>query len=289
MASSPPPSILPIRSSDYPQWCPRRGTVERLAALLEEQRIVHVRGTPASGKSLLAGFLHEYLIFDQGEKNVTYFDDWSENERPLNQVLSACLPEGHRTQNDLIYGQHVVILDEAQYSYKDRKLWYTVMKTACGVDSGARFCIFSSYGSPTTGAPRQDYLPSVAPPIFRPSQRVSLMISPSEDTPDLCLFLQRDEYHDVVDRFCRMIKEFTLLSECLQDRLSGRALPTIEMIGNNASGITDVLLKILRDGHILYDENNEAINTCFRMGFVHTELTTEKNIICVLPSPLHGR
>ena len=26
------------------------------------------------------------------------------------------------------------------------------------------------------------------------------------------------------------------LSECLQDRLSGRALPTIEMIGNNAAG-----------------------------------------------------
>ena len=79
------------------------------------------------------------------------------------------------------------------------------------------------------------------------------------------------------------------LSECLQDRLSGRALPTIEMIGNNAAGITDVLLKILRDGHILYDANNEAINTCFRMGFVHTELTTERKIICVLPSPLHGR
>lgn len=238
VASSPPPSILPIRSSDYPQWCPRRGTVERLAALLEEQRIVHVRGTPASGKSLLAGFLHEYLIFDQGEKNVTYFDDWSENERPLNQVLSACLPEGHRTQNDLIYGQHVVILDEAQYSYKDRKLWYTVMKTACGVDSGARFCIFSSYGSPTTGAPRQDYLPSVAPPIFRPSQRVSLMISPSEDTPDLCLFLQRDEYHDVVDRFCRMIKEFTLHSD-LQDYMFS--------LTNGHPGMVSVLLNYTRE------------------------------------------
>lgn len=92
VASSPPPSILPIRSSDYPQWCPRCGTVERLAALLEEQRIVHVRGTPASGKSLLAGFLHEYLIFDQGEKNVTYFDDWSENERPLNQFYPLVSP-----------------------------------------------------------------------------------------------------------------------------------------------------------------------------------------------------
>lgn len=237
LAPSPPPPTLSIRSSDYPQWCPRRGTVERLAALLEEQRIVHVRGTPASGKSLLAGFLHEYLI-DHGERNVIYFDDWSENERPLNQVLSACLPEGRRTQNDLIYGHHVVILDEAQYSYRDRKLWYTVMKTACGVDSGARFCIFSSYGSPTTGAPRQDYLPSVTPPIFRPNQRVSLMISPSEDTPDLCLFFQRDEYHDVVDRFCRMIKEFTLHSD-LQDYMFS--------LTNGHPGMVSALLNYTRE------------------------------------------
>lgn len=156
-------------------------------------------GEPLRPESLFSLASHEYLI-DHGERNVIYFDDWSENERPLNQVLSACLPEGHRTQNELIYGHHVVILDEAQYSYRDRKLWYTVMKTACGVDSGARFCIFSS----------------VAPPIFRPSQRVSLMISPSEDTPDLCLFFRKDEYHDVVDRFCRVIKEFTLHSD-LQD------------------------------------------------------------------------
>lgn len=78
-------------------------------------------GEPLRPESLFSLASHEYLI-DHGERNVIYFDDWSENERPLNQVLSACLPEGHRTQNELIYGHHVVILDEAQYSYRDRKL-----------------------------------------------------------------------------------------------------------------------------------------------------------------------
>lgn len=48
-------------------------------------------------------------------------------------------------------------------------------------------------------------------------------------------------------------------------------------------------MKVLRNGHLLFDENNPGINQCFRMGFVHTETLKEPSIVCVIPSPLRAR
>jgi hypothetical protein len=50
------------RYSDDKYTCPRTPTVEQLAALLDHKRVVHLRGTPASGKSVLSQLLRDYYI-----------------------------------------------------------------------------------------------------------------------------------------------------------------------------------------------------------------------------------
>src|SRR5437763_771929 len=49
-------------STSYdPITCPREATVAALWEQLQEVRIIHVRGTPTSGKSTLANLLSEYV------------------------------------------------------------------------------------------------------------------------------------------------------------------------------------------------------------------------------------
>lgn len=99
------------------------------------------------------------------------------------------------------------------------ELWCGVINAASMLGEGFGFCIFSSYSSPLMGAPQHHYPESIAPLMSSASQRASTMLSSDEESPDVCLFLQRDEYNDVVERYCRMKKfEFTLQKD-LQDYL----------------------------------------------------------------------
>lgn len=104
------------------------------------------------------------------------------------------------------------IIDEAQVTYDDFHLWYTVIKSPLGLWSGPRFCLFSSYGSPTTGSP--DYLALSTPPILCRQQRVSLITPPNSDEVDFVFFTACLNFKDVVSRFCRNPSvEFTLVEE----------------------------------------------------------------------------
>lgn len=212
------PTPLPpqVRFSDYPQYCPRTDTVQKIATLLDQEKIIHIRGTPASGKSLLANFLYEY--FFSRNQEVYLIDEWPQDrkETALELVLSACLPEGRRTIAQLIQSNLVLILDESQYTYSDSGLWYKFLKIAGGnarPARGVRVCLFSSYGSPTTGAPQMDYPESITPPVFSYHQRVSLMPASEPGSPDISLFFTREEYHDVVTRYCKMAKEYTISAD----------------------------------------------------------------------------
>lgn len=178
--------------------------MEKLAALLEECRVVHIRGTPSSGKTILAGLLARY--YGDRKEPVVYLDHWKKSEQtgnPREELARHCHAAGyyHVTCDNLLSQNLTFILDEAQSSYHDASLWLGPIKTMSGVSSGPRFCLFSSYGSPDSGS--DEYPLGTTPVNFKPAQRVSILVSETPGSPRLSLFYDRDEFEDVTDRLCR--------------------------------------------------------------------------------------
>ena len=184
---------------------PRTRSVETLARLIDEHAIVHVRGTPASGKSTMAKLLFHHYLRNRQPKIVFVADwkDWLRNDKDtVGFLVRQCHLLGHNVQraeflnetnDDLIF-----ILDEAQVTYDDSFFWYSVIKERLSATSGPRFCLFTSYGSPSTGSP--DYLKTTTPAILKREQRVSLIVPDNHVKHDLCLFYKHEEYEDAVKR-----------------------------------------------------------------------------------------
>lgn len=70
-----------------------------------------------------------------------------------------------------------------------------------GQSLGPRFCLFSSYGSPTTGSP--EYPARITPPILNYHHKVSFTSSANEDEHTISLFYNLSEFEDVMTRFCQ--------------------------------------------------------------------------------------
>ena len=84
----PPPSL-----ENNPHICPRTDTVKKLAALLDEKRVVHVRGTPSSGKTTLAILLWEY--YHKRRERVVFFDGWHNVSNPRIHLVDECRARGY--------------------------------------------------------------------------------------------------------------------------------------------------------------------------------------------------
>ncbi|KKA22651.1 hypothetical protein T310_3333 [Rasamsonia emersonii CBS 393.64] len=225
-------------SAVHPEICPRDRTVRTLAPLLDEHRVMHVRGTPASGKTVLSNLLCDFLA--QTEK-VILIAKW-DNKRSAAQFLAEqCHDYGYTEvrQSDILKSDFIFILDEAQQTYVDPDLWYNLIKSQSQGLAGPRFCLFSSYGSPTTGAP--DYPEATTPPILHFSQRVSLTISGHPAAPDICLFYDLPEYQDFLGRFYKRSDiEFTLNTEVQNYIFS---------LTNGHPGMIDSILTYIRNFH----------------------------------------
>lgn len=126
--------------------------MQTLARLLKEHEVMHVCGTPASGKSTLARLLHDYL---SGTQNVILINKWDYGTPAREFSVGKCHYFGHwqvQTVN-LLHADITFIIDEAQQTYDNSDLWYTIIKTQIDTSIGPQFCLFSSYGSPSMGAP----------------------------------------------------------------------------------------------------------------------------------------
>lgn len=198
------PPMEPFLFHSDPHVCPRTNTIARLAARLDEKRVVHVRGTPSSGKTVLANLLwHHYL--ERGER-VVFTDHWPSDALDARMhIASLCRKAGyHEIQpHNLANANLVFIFDEAQQSYgaSGSGLWSGFIKQQAYANAGPRICLFSSYGSPSTGATkRRD---GTTPHIFDVSRRVSITLSSVLESPDICLFYNEEEFEDVVTRICK--------------------------------------------------------------------------------------
>ncbi|KAL1968107.1 hypothetical protein VTN77DRAFT_2237 [Rasamsonia byssochlamydoides] len=65
-----------------PFQCPRGNTVKELASIVDSERVAHVRGTPASGKSILARLLHEHYRRGHTIGSVLYMAKWTVHQHP---------------------------------------------------------------------------------------------------------------------------------------------------------------------------------------------------------------
>lgn len=177
--------------------CPREDTVAKLAELIAKCTVVHVRGTPTSGKTILAGLLRDFYV----KKGIPccLFTGWETTKKsPEERFIDAyALKYGMKLDYLNFYGienTSVSIIDEAQMSYSDTAFWLSILKTQSGRGLGPRFCLFSSYGSPSTGVPNPNM--NATPLNFGPLQRVSLVPS----TSPIGLFYTEAEFLDVIVR-----------------------------------------------------------------------------------------
>lgn len=126
-----------------------------MARILDDDRVVHVRGSPASGKTTLAYLLSRY--YHQRNVLSVIISDWPRDYcHSYTDVLVRCANDaGYRsaTTSNLRDSYIVFILDEAQMTYHDSGLWSGLIKTQNNRQFRPRVCVFSSYGgSPPGGA-----------------------------------------------------------------------------------------------------------------------------------------
>ena len=190
-------SFVPVQYQDI---CPRTKTVETLAKILEEKTVVHVRGTPSSGKTTLAHLLYQH--YEDLGKPVFLIDGWHSIPNPIIHLVDECIMSGYHaaTPSTLLNQDVVLLFDESQQSYQDLRLWLGIIKTQSCRGNGAKICLFSSYGSPTTW-PIQ-YPHGSTPIHFGASQRVSISVSQNSNSPDISLFYNEAEFREVVSLRC---------------------------------------------------------------------------------------
>jgi hypothetical protein len=94
----------------------------------------------------------------------------------------------------------LLLIDEAQLSYRYMKLWNDFIKYIGGSESGPLVVLFSSYGSPSDSPLAGEYkLPTPTPYEFNPNQRVSIRRLYGNNR-DISLYFTRQEFNEVLAR-----------------------------------------------------------------------------------------
>lgn len=335
---------------DRQQVSPRTSTVKKLEQLLEKERVVLVRGTPASGKTTLGQLLRRHYQHNKINGRlipVVIFETWECDGKSYECKIREKGRQDYSEFEDSEFvrsGEYLLILDEGQMSYPDRSLWYGIIKRQSwqfpGSGYGPRICILALYGSPGAGPV---YHPADASPVasLTAAQRVSITKSPLEGSPNIALFYDRDELSDMISRFTdgggmpklrlsetarTRICELTnghpgavfgilyMLLEIYRNELKyhsaelnedhvqsalddqeamqsvwlspfRRSLPT-----ELSEQVVFTLRKVLAEGWITRDLQDEGIKTCYERGWLHSEPRDLEcnDIVCVFPTRLHA-
>ncbi|PWY72095.1 hypothetical protein BO83DRAFT_446512 [Aspergillus eucalypticola CBS 122712] len=203
------------RIADDVTVSPRQHTVAELIKLIDAYPVVHVRGTPASGKTTLARLLRDSLQ-DQG-RIVPFVHTWKQNLDELDSepwvalamALKQRLPPVHIP--NLMSNEVVMIVDEAQMSYDDDYLWNFIIKSL--IDKPDRYklrvCLFCCYGSPSMGLEPPQGSKFFTPVTIPETQRITLTPQLCSESPKIGLSYTESEFNDVL---CRIVRyEFSNL------------------------------------------------------------------------------
>jgi hypothetical protein len=197
-------------SADDALQCPREATIATLWDQLKKYQVVHVRGTPTSGKSTLARLLKDYVMRTSPNTQVYAFSFQHPEvieKKGISGSLYYRLLNFHTDRpidaDDWLHMRNMLlIIDEAQMSYQYNNLWTDFIKPiSSDGDEGRRVILFSSYGSPAETPVMHGGLGS--PPLrLSANQRVSIRPL-SDNNREVSLYFTRLEFDDVVARVCK--------------------------------------------------------------------------------------
>ncbi|KAN0071428.1 hypothetical protein V8E54_010024 [Elaphomyces granulatus] len=244
-----------------PQYCPRDRTVQALARLLEKHRVVHVRGTLATGKSTLTHFLYDFLA---QTKRVILTDEWSKTISPTRGEYTPLLHPNRRVAVTIARNQDApdICLFYDSSEYEDFMCrFYKRPKIKFKLDTEVQDYIYSlTNGHPGMIESVLEYVQNV--------HRASL---------------ERQNAREItLDKIRMALEDDKELFQLLTKSPAGRSLPSRDMQnGGIYPGITV--------HSITFDFTNAQIQLCFRNAWVHAELDENSVVIGVLPSPLHAR
>lgn len=188
---------------------------------LLDYNILHIRGTPASGKSVLLALIHDHILNHYPSWSVISLQSWPQHlssDSPddscafLQRILGSTLAQLPRLRQPII-----LLVDEAQTSRSDTFFWNNFLKLLVQPHVVPVYVVMcSAYGS--AGRFPVD-LPLMTPPVLSPIQRIELTWSGDGEYIPIGLYLSRDETTDVFDRTTQYHQDHPRYSEALRDYL----------------------------------------------------------------------
>jgi hypothetical protein len=169
---------------------------------METQAVVHVRGTPTTGKSTLLNLLYDYLKQHRPEYVVSILDSWKgypgEDILDYDDYLMDYIKDDLtapitkydlRSRADLVF-----LIDEAQSSYDDVGFWNSLIKERSQSPGlpGPKFVLFALYGRHANPRSEKDKM-HCTPSVLAPEQKVSLLPDRTCSSK-LFLFFTRPEF-----------------------------------------------------------------------------------------------
>lgn len=206
------PTTLRTEAHD-PNECARVETVDALWNLLQANGRVHVRGTPASGKSTLARLLAAHVQQLRPDLPVyycTWYPQLVPNTPRFQEALNSLLGQ----EADANYWKKaplLLIIDEAQLSFTFTPLWNDLIKEIVP-GGGPHIAIFSSYSSPSGWL-----WDTCTPTPVTTTEKQTISLRPSAENPTTSLFFSRPEFDDLIQRLCVYYSKGGLKFELQQD------------------------------------------------------------------------
>lgn len=154
----------------FPDWSMRKVVTSNLVHRLMSHNILYVRGTPASGKTVLLNLLHQELLTQHPALRVVSIGSWPQSmnsfqsKKYIEQLLGMAL------SNPAVIPPTVLLVDEAQSTKEDQYLWNTFLKLLVQpAPSNLRVAMFAAYGS-AGNTPVEIPLHNAAHPASHPTR-----------------------------------------------------------------------------------------------------------------------
>jgi hypothetical protein len=174
--------------------CKREKTVSALWDRIKQYHVVHVRATPASGKSTLSRLLQHHVEEEDAELPVLW-GSWPVELLKTSRydIALECVFNIPPDKNiNWLHRRALLIIDEAQLSYTCVSFWNDFIKALIPT-APPMVVLFSSWGS----AARRAEALTQTPVMLKSEQRIS--IRPSK-VSDISVFFTYAEFLDVIER-----------------------------------------------------------------------------------------
>ena len=165
---------------------------------LFKYRRLHVRATPASGKTILQHLIHQHLLELHPDWTFISVQRWLQNIDQYQSALYLEYISGYKEHELSSVDNLVIFVDDAQSSYYDMQFW-TTLKEFHPME-GPYVLLLASHGRAT---PNPVDVSSGTPPVLQQNQRISLKWSGFRD-PEVGILMMLDEVQDMIARMCSL-------------------------------------------------------------------------------------